>query len=63
MTKLEWDKITPSERQVQDALNVAVVQWRTLDRVYLRRWAPLLGVADKLEEVLRKADEQSRQQP
>src|SRR6202011_581115 len=26
LSKLEWDKITASERQVQDALNVAVVQ-------------------------------------
>jgi hypothetical protein len=64
LTKLEWDKITPSERQEQDALNVAVVQWPTLDQVYLRRWAPHLGVAEKLEEVLRRAgDLFSQQQP
>lgn len=55
LSKLEWDKLTPSERQVQDALNVAVVQGARLDQTYLRTWAPTLGVADKLEELLRKA--------
>lgn len=55
LTKLEWDKLTPSERQLQDALNVAVVQGSRLDEAYLRRWAPALGVAEKLEELLRKA--------
>jgi hypothetical protein len=57
LTKLEWDRITPSERQVTDALNVAVVQWPRLDRDYLRKWAPALGVAEKLEELLKRAEE------
>ena len=60
LSKLEWNKITPSERQVRDALSVAVVQWPTLDRAYLRRWAPELGVTEKLEEVLRTAEVQRR---
>jgi len=55
LTKLEWDAITPSERQLRDALNVATVQWPALDQAYLRRWASVLGVSDKLEEVLRNA--------
>ena len=55
LTKLEWDKLTPSERQLQDALNVAVVQGPRLDQDYLRKWAPSLGVAEKLEELLQKA--------
>ena len=37
LTKLEWNRITPSERQVQDALNVAVAQWPQLDQAYLRK--------------------------
>jgi len=32
LTKLAWDKITPSERQRRDALNVAVLQWTRLDK-------------------------------
>ncbi len=57
LTKLEWDKITPSERQVRDALNVAVVQWPTLDRAYLRHWGGVLGVTEKLEQLLQSAAE------
>ncbi len=55
LAKLEWDAITPSERQLHDALNVAAVQWATLDQDYLRQWASTLGVAEKLEELLQQA--------
>jgi hypothetical protein len=57
LSKLEWDKITPSERQLRDALNVAVVQWPRLDREYLRKWAAELGVSESLEGLLRKAED------
>ena len=50
LAKLEWNALTASERQVQDALNVAAVQWPTLDQAYLRQRAPTLGVAEKLED-------------
>jgi hypothetical protein len=56
LTKLEWNKITPSERQLRDALNIAVVQWPRLDRAYLRTWAPALSVEHSLEELLREAE-------
>jgi hypothetical protein len=56
LSKLEWNKITPSERQVKDALNVAVVQWAKLDRTYLRAWAPALDIAEDLEKLLRAAE-------
>jgi hypothetical protein len=55
LTKLEWNKITPSERQVQDALQVAVYQGGQLDQAYLRQWAPQLGVTAELEELLQAA--------
>jgi hypothetical protein len=58
LTKLEWNKITPSERQLRDALNVAVVKWQSLDQAYLRHWAGALGVSEKLEELLRNAEQQ-----
>jgi hypothetical protein len=57
LSKLEWDKISPSDRQKQDALNVAVVQWPKLDQAYLRRWAGLFGVSAVLEELLKNAEE------
>ena len=57
LAKLEWNALTPSERQLHDALQVAVVQWPTLDQAYLRTWAFALGVAERLEDLLRKAQE------
>jgi len=56
LTKLEWDKITPSERQINDALGVALAKWVTLDKEYLRKWAVELGVAQTLEKVLQQAE-------
>jgi hypothetical protein len=56
LAKLEWNKITPSERQLRDAQGVAVTQWANLDLAYLRKWAPQLGVALELEGVLRIAE-------
>src|SRR5205823_11625754 len=55
LSKLEWAKITPSERQLQDALNVAVAQWASLDQQYLRKWSLVLAVTDKLDAVLQAA--------
>lgn len=63
LTKLEWNRITPSERQRTDALEVAVACKDTLDRAYLRHWAPSLGVAEALEELLRHADAAQPRQP
>jgi hypothetical protein len=56
LSKLEWSKITQSDRQLRDALGVAVVQGSRLDLAYLRWWAPQLGVADRLEELLAEAE-------
>jgi hypothetical protein len=55
LAKLEWDRITPSERQLQDVLNVLRARWPQLDLDYLRRWAPELGVSQRLEELVRLA--------
>ena len=56
LAKLEWNKITPSERQIRDVQEVAKAQWPTLDVAYLRKWASELGVVAELEEVLRIAE-------
>jgi hypothetical protein len=58
LSKLEWDKITPSQRQVEDARYVVLTHRTNLDKDYLRRWAVELGVADKLEELLHQAEQQ-----
>lgn len=50
--KLYWHKITPSERQLGDVGGVVAVQGGRLDQQYLRHWAPVIGVADLLEDAL-----------
>ena len=56
LAKLEWNRITPSERQLQDACNVAIVQWPRLDQEYLQHWAAELGLVAELKELLRQAE-------
>jgi hypothetical protein len=46
LSKLEWSKLGSSERQWEDALQVARTQKDHLDLVYLEKWAVELGVAD-----------------
>jgi hypothetical protein len=53
LSKLEWNRISPSERQVRDAMNVAATVGDQLDQAYLRQWAEALGVTEVLEELLR----------
>ncbi|MFH1862966.1 MAG: hypothetical protein ABH878_09180 [bacterium] len=57
LSKLLWSKTGDSERQLRDALGVALVQWETMDWEYLHRWAPELGVEKLLEELLREAEQ------
>ena len=57
LSKLEWAGSAASEQQHRDALAVAILRRRQLDRDYLRRWAEPLGVSDRLERLLEEADE------
>jgi len=57
LAKLEWAKMSGSDRQLRDVRGVATVQWSNLDFDYLRRWAKELSVEEGLETVLREADE------
>ena len=50
-----------SERQWRDVQGVIELRDRDLDLDYLRRWAPVLGVADLLERALTEAREQRSQ--
>jgi hypothetical protein len=54
LSKLEWSKIGASERQFEDALQVARTQGHNLDLPYLEKWSRELGVADlwnKIQEI------------
>jgi hypothetical protein len=56
LSKLEWSKESGSELQFRDALGVAVIQWESLDKEYLRKWARELGVEHLLETLLSNAE-------
>jgi hypothetical protein len=50
--KLIWNRITPSDRQLGDAVGVVAVQAGALDQDYLERWAQELKLANELERLL-----------
>ena len=55
LSKLEWSKASGSDRQFDDALGVAVVQWNDLDLDYLRKWSIMLNVEQLLKKLLGEA--------
>ena len=61
LSKLEWANQSKSQRQLEDALGVAVVQWKKLDLEYLRRWATELQICSQLDKLLKQAKEKSDQ--
>lgn len=54
LAKLEWSKRAGSERQFNDALNVAKLQRENLDRAYLEKWARELDILDLLKKLFRE---------
>ena len=57
LAKLAWYRCGggASQRQWRDVQGVIELRGRELDVEYLRRWAPVLGVGDLLEEALMNA--------
>ncbi|MDX1970670.1 MAG: hypothetical protein SFV23_26105 [Planctomycetaceae bacterium] len=53
LSKLRWNKIAASERQLQDVAGVWALQERTLDLSYLYHWADQLEVRENLERIMR----------
>jgi hypothetical protein len=58
LSKLEWYRMggEVSDRQWKDVMGVLKVQSTRLDRIYLRRWAQELDVADLLDRALLEAE-------
>ena len=52
LRKLLWNRITPSERQMEDAAGIFAVQRDKLDIDYLTNWAAQLEVADELSQII-----------
>ena len=57
LAKLRWYRRggEVSERQWRDVQGVIELRGRALDVEYLRRWAPVLGIADLVERALAQA--------
>lgn len=56
LAKLEWVKMGTSARQYQDALNVARIRKKELDRDYLKKWARELEILEILEKLFQEID-------
>ena len=54
LAKLEWSKMGESERQFNDAVNIAKVQGTNLDFNYLQRWAADLQIENLLNRLLKE---------
>lgn len=52
LSKLLWNKISPSERQINDVCGILAFQKDSLDYDYLRKWAIKQGVSDELSKLL-----------
>ncbi|MCC7083934.1 MAG: hypothetical protein IT427_02880 [Pirellulales bacterium] len=52
LSKLVWAKMSESERQYHDVMQVARVQWTALDFDYLSSWATRLGINEFYNKLL-----------
>jgi hypothetical protein len=60
LIKLEWAKNSKSDRQLEDALRVAMVQVDRLDEDYLHKWAKELNVESSLKQLLEQVKKQMK---
>jgi len=44
ISKLEWAKLGQSHRQIEDIAGILQVQWKSMDREYIREWITELGL-------------------
>ncbi len=53
LSKLEWAKVSASDRQLEDVAGILRIQGDKLDRSYLARWIEELGLEDQWLATLR----------
>jgi hypothetical protein len=56
ISKLEWSKLAPSHRQIEDVAGILRIRWQSLDRAYLERWVCELGLEKEWNDVRLAAD-------
>ncbi|MHB9037612.1 MAG: hypothetical protein ACYC64_13170 [Armatimonadota bacterium] len=54
LSKLLWNQISPSERQLSDVAGILNIQKDKLDYDYLREWAAKKGVLDTLDKLIKE---------
>jgi hypothetical protein len=47
IAKLEWSKLSRSQRQIEDAVAILRMRWDTLDQSYLEKWSRELLVEEE----------------
>ena len=55
ISKLEWAKLSQSQRQIQDVASILIVRWDALDRAYLEKWITGLQLTEPWAEARRAA--------
>ena len=55
LAKLEWAKLSDSERQIEDAAGILRVQGHSLDQEYIRHWVTDLHLETQWSEAVRLA--------
>jgi hypothetical protein len=56
LSKLEWSKLSQSQRQIEDAAGILTIQRSSLNRPYLEQWIHELGLEKEWEGALRAAN-------
>ena len=51
LAKLEWMKISPSDRQLEDAAGILTVQQENLDLAYIQKWVETLDLQEQWRAV------------
>jgi hypothetical protein len=52
VSKLEWAKLAESSRQIEDVAGILSKRWDSLDREYLDKWIPELGLTEQWKNAL-----------
>ncbi|HMK23116.1 MAG TPA: hypothetical protein VK466_12345 [Terriglobales bacterium] len=55
ISKLEWSKLSESQRQLEDASSILRSRWDQLDRVYLKKWLAALQLESQWKSAIEKA--------
>ena len=55
VAKLEWGKISASQRQIEDVAGILGIRFDEIDRNYIGRWVEDLGLENQWREALRAA--------